>query len=192
MHPELQALHEADREDHACELMAGTPEYAAMRARDAQRRARARAILDALPDAAPVDLYRAAWIFNHGDTPEDARFAHDLATRAAAGGHAPARWLAAAAFDRWCMYRGLPQRYGTQIVPDGVGYRVWDTEPAVTDAERAEHDVPPLAEMQRRAAECGLNHPQPPLDQAPDWLKTALNRWAVRSSGRVDRSEPGH
>jgi len=178
---ELRELYEADRRDHARGLTAGTAEYAAMRERDAARRARARAILAECGEdgLTPEDLYRAAWLFNHGDTIEEAERGVHLAERAAAGGHGPARWLSAAAHDRWCMYRGLPQRYGTQIVPDGVGYRVWDTDPAVTDEERAARDVPPLAEQRRRAAEMGRTEPQPPMDHAPDWLRAAVARWAA-------------
>ena len=95
-----------------------------------------------------------------------------------AAGHAPACWLYAAAYDRWCMYRGRPQRLGTQIVPDGRRYRVWDTDPSTTDRERATFDVPPLAEQRRRADEQSGACPQPPMDMAPEWLKAARVRWA--------------
>jgi len=186
MHQELAALHAADRGDHAVPRMAGTPEYAAMRQRDADRRARAAAILRDDPPSDPIDWYHAAWLFNHGDTPEDAESAHRLAARAVDGGYRPARWLSAAAYDRWCMYSGKPQRFGTQIVPDGRGYRVWDTDPMVTDAERATYDVPSLAEQRRRAAEEAVSSPQPPMELAPQWLKEALERWA-----RATDAEPG-
>jgi hypothetical protein len=178
MHPELAAMFEADRREHANPRMAGTPEYSAMRKRDAERRRRAREILrDDAPED-PLDSYHAAWLFNHGDSPDDAEFAYKLAERAIAGGHSAARWLYAAAFDRWCMYSRRPQRFGTQIVPDGRRYRVWDTDPATTDEERAALDVPPLAEQHRRAAEQSESCPQPPMDSAPAWLKAALKRWA--------------
>jgi hypothetical protein len=167
--------------------MAGTDKYAAMRARDAERRQRAFTILNHHPTLEPDDLYHAVWLFNHGDTPEDAECAFRLAERAAAGGHAPAGWLAAAAFDRWCMYRGLPQKYGTQIVPNGVGYRVWDTDQTVTDDERAALEVPPLAEQHRRAAEGSRTWPQPPMELAPKWLREARARWA---SGRSIDDDP--
>jgi hypothetical protein len=186
MHPELLALYEADRRDHALLRVVGTPEYGEMRRRDAERRSRALAILRADAPADPVDWYHAAWLFNHGDTPGEAQTAFRLAERAAAGGYAPARWLSAAAYDRWCMYCGRAQKFGTQIVPDGKAYRVWDTDPTTTDEERAAHDVPPLAEQRRRAAEESRTFPQPPMDLAPEWLKTALVRWA-----RAESAEPG-
>jgi hypothetical protein len=75
------------------------------------------------------------------------------------------------------MYRGLPQRFGTQIVPDGVRHRVWDTDPSTTDEERARFNVPPLAEQQRRAAQLSMSEPQPDLSLAPEWLREAIPRW---------------
>jgi hypothetical protein len=76
------------------------------------------------------------------------------------------------------MYQGKPQRYGTNMVPDGKRIRVWDVDPATTDEERSRWDVPPLAEMERRAAEASGIEPMPPMDDAPAWLREALTRWA--------------
>lgn len=163
----------------------GTPEYRALRERDRRRRERGADLLgslDASGAASAEDLYHAAWLFNHGDQPAEARRAHELARKAAERGHRPARWLAAAAYDRWCMYEGRPQRYGTQFVPDGVLHRLWDVEPATTDEERATWDVPPLAEQTRRAGELTRSEPQPPMDGAPAWLEAAIERWGTESS----------
>jgi hypothetical protein len=90
-----------------------------------------------------------------------------------------ARWLTAAAYDRWLMYQGKPQKYGTQYVHDGVRHRLWDVDPTTTDAERAAWKVPPLAEQLRKAEEATHNHPPVPInfDDAPWWLKQALLRW---------------
>ncbi len=177
---ELAALYAADLAEHAAVPPVDTPEYAALRARDRARRARTLAALEHLRAAgavSPAALHHAAWLLNHGETPGEARQAHTLACEAAARGYAPARWLAAAAYDRACMYAGRPQRYGTQFVPDGVRYRLWDVEPATTDAERAAWGVPPLAEQRARAEAMTRTEPQPPLDGAPAWLRDAVARW---------------
>lgn len=177
----LAALYADDCREHAAVPPVGTVAYRALRARDRARRAEAVTAVAALRGgAAPVPheaLYHAAWLLNHGETPDDARRAHELAREAAERGHGPARWLAAASYDRWCMYEGRPQRYGTQIVPDGVRHRVWDVDPATTDAERARWDVPPLAAQLARAEALTRSEPQPPLDEAPAWLVGALGRW---------------
>ncbi len=177
---ELAELFAADRRDHANVPAVGTPAYDALRARDRVRRARAADLLVELNASGATgadELYHAAWLFQHGDDAADAHRAHELAREAAELGHRPARWLAAASYDRWCMYEGRPQSYGTQFVPDGVRYRLWDVDPATTDEERAAWDVPPLATQQQRAEELTLTEPQPPLEHAPDWLRAALERW---------------
>ena len=158
-------------------LVAGSAAYAALRARDAVRREQVKALLSEHAELAADKLYAAAWILNHGDTVEEARTAHELAMRAAIQGYAPAKWLAAASLDRSLMYSGRPQRYGTNIVPDGAGYRLWDVEPETTDAERAEWNVPSLEEMRERAARLSSRTPQPPLEAAPEWLLAAIHRW---------------
>lgn len=173
----IQELFLADRREHLNVPSVGTTEYSALRQRDQVRRESALRLLMSLANPDAQDLYRVAWLFNHGDTPEEAHRAHQLAAQAAALGYNDARWLAAASYDRWQMYCGKPQKYGTQIVPDGTQHRVWDTDPHMTDAERAEFNVPPLAEQHKRAIELTKTSPQPPMDQAPEWLKAAIIRW---------------
>lgn len=175
---ELKRLHDADIREHAQGLTWGTPAYREMRERDRQRRQRAAEIRAAGLIQTAEDCYHAARIFQHGDTPEDAWQAHELALEAAQRDYRPARWLAAAAYDRWLMYQGRPQKYGTQYVSDGKRQRLWDLQPATTDAERAEWDVPPLAVQLGKAEEATRNHPPIPVgDDAPQWLKDAVERW---------------
>ncbi len=158
-------------------LLAGEPAYVALRERDLARREAVMALLsEGWPEEAD-DLYAAAWILNHGDLSEEAALGSRLAALAADKGRPGARWLAAAALDRSLMYAEQPQKYGTNIVPDGVGWRLWDVDPAITDEERLANDVPPLAEMQARAA--AITDPQPDMAGAPDSLRRAMRRWGT-------------
>ena len=162
----LRLLAEDQAEDRA--VVAGEPAYVALRDRD---RARREAVMALLADSWPEDvdsLYAAAWVLNHGDLSEEAALGRRLAGQAAELGRPGARWLAAAALDRSLMYAGLPQKFGTNIVPDGVGWRLWNVDPTTTDAERLANDVPTLAEMQARAA--AMTDPQPDKSTAPGWL----------------------
>ncbi len=172
----LERLFEADRAENR-QIAAGTSAYANLRERDADRREQVRRIVCGGGELSPVECYSAAWILNHGETVDEFALAHDLAMRAFESGVRKARWLAAAALDRGLMHQGLPQRFGTNIVPDGRRYRLWDLDPTTTDAERMEWDVPPLADLERRAREATASAPQPCLDEAPDWLKAAVLRW---------------
>src|SRR4029450_8681176 len=123
MNDELLALYTADREERVDQPRMGTPEYTAMRERDRQRRLRAGAILSTLTSPAPADLYHAALLFQHGDKAEDAGRAYELAREVTERGDERARWMTAAAYDRWLMYQAKPQKYGTQYVHDGVRHR---------------------------------------------------------------------
>jgi hypothetical protein len=194
MNNELVSLYKADRQERVNQPKDNTPEYKAMRARDLERRQRVIEIVVAKELHTAIDYYHAAWIMNHGDTADDARNAHMLALRSNELGHRPARWLAAATYDRWQMYQGQPQKYGTNYVFDGRQDRLWDVDPETTNEERAAWDVPPLAEQLRKAEEA--NKHQMPMSEkelkefeanAPIWLKEALRRWRAEE----DRLENG-
>ncbi|MBL8820373.1 MAG: hypothetical protein JNL58_30395 [Planctomyces sp.] len=68
--------------------------------------------------------YHAAMILQHGDSPEDYKAAYYLALAADEDGMSEARSLWRAAYDRWQVSIGQPQKYGTQfklrIGPTGV------------------------------------------------------------------------
>lgn len=174
---ELRRLYKEDLSERESHPAYGTEDYWLLRERDAKRRARAEELLVGCRGLPPEALYYAAWLFNHGDSIPEARRAHELAREAAKGGVRAARWLAAAAYDRWLMYQGKPQKYGTQFVPDGTRVRLWDTDPSTTDAERRKWDVPLIEEQLRRAEEMTRQEQQPDMKEAPQWLLDAIERW---------------
>jgi hypothetical protein len=180
MHEELQAMYEADQARRQQDIPTfGTPEYAALVAQGDQERRRVLALLEAGLVQTPEDYYHAAMILHHGYDEERIHQAHELALAAAEAGHEDARWLVAATLDRWLMYRGLPQKYGTQPVTDGTRWRLWDVDPTTTDAERSEWGVTPLEEAKRWAEEIGTDTPDWPADKAPAWLKERLGGWYI-------------
>jgi hypothetical protein len=116
------------------------------------------------------DYFHAAMLLQHGEELEHWQQARELALKAAEMGHPRARYLAAAALDRRLMRQGMPQKYGTNTWPDKDGWRVWDYDPTTTDEERAEWDVPPLAELLARVK--GLAGGRRPADTANDPIAT--------------------
>lgn len=114
---------------------------------DAVRRARTRALLEAGELRSGTDFFHAAFIFQHGDGPEDYLLAHTLAVVAAARGRSDAAWIAAATLDRYLMGIGRPQVYGTQFSNRGS----WTQDPydrtLVSDALRAALGVPAQAQQ---------------------------------------------
>jgi hypothetical protein len=177
MNSELKRLFEADQNERVDHPHYGTPEYLVLRDRDRQRCNKAAVILNAIEKPVAEDFHHAAMIFQHGESIELIWQAHEYAMKAAKLGYRPARWLAAAAYDRWLMYQGRPQKFGTQFVPDGKRHRLWDVEPDTTDEERNDWDVPNLAQQKKRAEELSRTEPIPPMTEAPDWLKDAIKRW---------------
>ncbi|MCC5613369.1 hypothetical protein LC612_43510 [Nostoc sp. CHAB 5834] len=179
MNDELYMLFVADQAERENHPKVGTPAYRLLRDRDLARRQYIQKMIDENQVTTAQDYYHAAFIFQHGDTISDIWSAHLLALKSVGLGSQAGKWLAAAALDRWHMYRGLPQKYGTQIVPDGSCYRLWDINPNTTDQERAQWDVPSLSEMEHRATELTVasHGDMPPMESAPDWLKQAVQRW---------------
>ena len=146
MHQELHDLFDEDQADRRGALPADR------RRRDQHRRRRVERLLAQGAVTDPDDLFRAAMVFQHGSDRAHYRRAHELAKRAAEQGSTrPARWLAAAAYDRWLLAGGLPQKYGTQYRSAGGRWVLDQVDPATSDEERARWDVPPLAEALRRA-----------------------------------------
>jgi hypothetical protein len=146
MHEELARICEQDQADRKGELPLNLGD------RDRARRQRVTELIAEGVLQTPEDYFHAALVFQHGEKLEDYWQAHELAKKAEEQGHPTGRWLAAAAYDRWLMNQGKPQKYGTQYTAHGDGpYRLWDVDPTTTDEERAAWNVPPLAEALRRA-----------------------------------------
>jgi hypothetical protein len=133
-------------------------DWSAVGPRDEARRASVVRILQAGEVRTAADYHAAAMIFQHGQGPEHIQMAYSLATIGSSmdPGNKGLKWLAAAAWDRFLMQRGKPQWYGTQYMlnQNTKRFELYQVdESAVTDKERAEHGVPPLAEAKAREAE---------------------------------------
>lgn len=106
------------------------------------------------------DFYHAAMIYQHGADTTSYRRAYDLATRAVEldPNHVDAKWLSAAAWDRYLDASGRRQWYGTQYRcdEDGLRYLLPVDEGRVSDDERRALGVRTLAEAKAlEGTECG-------------------------------------
>lgn len=100
------------------------------------------------------DYANAARILQHGTTSEDYLTAQTLSLQAFELGAETMLRHSALAEDRYLVSIGKPQKYGTQFActpPDG--WQLSSVDVTVTDAQRAEVDVEPLAEMEAKIAE---------------------------------------
>jgi hypothetical protein len=114
---------------------------------DAERREQTRKLLTAGALNTGKDYEEAAFVFQHGDSPNDFLLAHTLAMVAVSKGHATAIWIASATLDRYLQRIGQRQIFGTQFNVDAK--RNWTQEPydrgLVTDAFREKLGVPSQA-----------------------------------------------
>lgn len=163
VHPELQKIFNEDQGDRRAVATGQKMDWSQIAPRDKARRERVDAILAAGGAKFSADYHHAAMVFQHGETPAEIQRAHELALEAIRldPDNDRARWLAAAAEDRKLMYEDKPQKWGTQFkVVDGK-WVVWNVDPAITDTEREEWNVPTLAQARERAEQMNANLPKP-------------------------------
>jgi hypothetical protein len=144
---EMGRLFEDDQKERQDFMRFSAQQRAALGARDAERRSRTRHLLDEGQLHSGEDFKRAAFIFQHGDTPDDHLLAHTLAMVAVAHGEAGAVWIGAATLDHYLQAIGQPQVYGTRFTTGDHG--VISQEPynrgLISDALRRQLDVPAIA-----------------------------------------------
>ncbi|WP_193504410.1 hypothetical protein [Sphingosinithalassobacter portus] len=145
---ELTAMFTADQAARSD----GPIDWDVVRMADADRRRRTRQLLEAGELDSGTDFYHAAFIFQHGDRPDDYLLAHSFAMVAMARGRDDASWIAAATLDRYLKQIGQPQVFGTQysLPNDRPATQEPYNRDLLPDALRAALGVPPLAEQERQ------------------------------------------
>lgn len=104
------------------------------------------------------DFQRAAFVFQHGSTPDDYLLAHTLAFVALKKGSEDALWIATATLDRYLQSIRQPQIYGTQfltpqnqptsqdpynrvLISDSLRRQLGVPTQAAQDAQRKQYDT---------------------------------------------------
>jgi hypothetical protein len=146
----MQRIFEADQKARQNWMSLSTEQHSAVIKEDAERRRQTHNLLAQAELHTGEDFKRAAFIFQHGDTPDDYILAHTLAMVAVANGDASGLWIASATLDRYLQSTGKPQVYGTQFT-SGKDHSMTQ-EPynrsLISDAVRRQLDVPSLASQQ--------------------------------------------
>ena len=147
---EMRAIYDDDQRVRQKEL--SDAQWAIVSKEDAARRVRTRHLLDREALHTSDDFREAAFVFQHGDTPDDYLLAHTLAMVAVAKGDASALWIGTATLDRYLQSIHQPQIYGTQFV--GTSGDRMTQEPyhsdLIADSLRAELGVPSVAQQQEQ------------------------------------------
>ncbi len=160
--PAMTAIFDADQADR---LDPAHINWKVVSLFDRARREQTQALLDSGSLSSGDDFYHAAFVFQHGDKPDDFMRAHALAMIAIARGRPDATWIGAATLDRYLQYSGRPQIYGTQFTRPATDFT---QEPyqrgLLSDAIRKASNVPTLAaqEHQRTAWDRRM-----PLEKTP-------------------------
>jgi hypothetical protein len=147
--PAMTAIFDSDQGDRADLARMGIN---AVATRDAERREKTKAMLDAGRLRSGTDFYHAAFVYQHGLTANDYLFAHVLAVIAAARGRPDAAWIAAATLDRYLQTIGQKQVFGTQFQRDKGSPLTQDPydRALISDALREAAGVPPLADQDKQ------------------------------------------
>ncbi len=153
MNKELQTLFEQDKADREGLAHLDQDQRQRMLQRDRTRRQRVEAFLASEPFLDAEDYFHAAMIFLRGETPEHFLQAHTLAYKGAKQGYPACFCLMAAAYDRVLMSQGHAQKYGTQYIIQHGRWVLYEVDPTTTDAQRAQWNVPPLAQSLQKAEE---------------------------------------
>jgi hypothetical protein len=179
MHKGLKVLFDEDQHDCLHQPADGTPEYFALRKKCKERIFRVRELFNTDENFSGDDYFQGCIISMHGDCPEDFWQAHSLGLKAVEHHYDGAKKFAAAAFDKWLMYQGKPQKFGSQFVPDGVGLRLWDVDPDTTDKEREDWELPSLEEFRKKVNDMNetFDISKIAMESKPQWLKDAIKRW---------------
>lgn len=146
----MTAIFNADQADR---LDPAHIDWKAVSSADRARREQTQVLLDSGRLSSGDDFYHAAFVFQHGDKPDDFMRAHALAMIAIARGRPDATWIGAATLDRYLQYSGRPQIYGTQFTRPATEFT---QEPyqrgLLSDAVRKASNVPPLAAQEKQRA----------------------------------------
>jgi hypothetical protein len=142
--PEMKRIFEEDQKVRQSGVKI---DWAAVTKSDAERREATRKLLSDGNLHTGEDFERAAFLFQHGSTPNDYLLAHTLAMIAIKKGRTSAVWIATATLDRYLQSIHQPQIYGTQ-------YHTFPSQPTtqetydrtlISDAIRKQLGVPSQA-----------------------------------------------
>jgi hypothetical protein len=171
VNPELLRTVIADQWDRGMDMFGGrpakmtaAPDWQAVASRDKDRQATVRALLTKGELKSDRDYQFAALVLQHAESANDVQLAHLLAVTAALKGQPTAKWLAAAALDRYLWDTNQPQVFGTQFKQQGDASSTWTMEPydrgVLSDSMRAEWCV--VSSSEQANVLSALKEGQPP------------------------------
>jgi hypothetical protein len=152
--PEMQRIMSEDQKPRQSKDMSHA-DWPTISRQDEERRKQVRELLSRGALHTGKDFEQAAFVFQHGSTPDDYLLAHTLAMIAVARGDPGALWIATATLDRYLNSIKQPQIYGTQF--HNTKQTPWTQEPynrtLISDQLRSQLGVPSQAAQQKQLEE---------------------------------------
>ncbi len=152
--PEMQRIMDEDQKPRQSKDMSHA-DWTTINRQDEERRKQVRELLSRGALHTGKDFEQAAFVFQHGSTPDDYLLAHTLAMIAVARGDPGALWIATATLDRYLNSIKQPQIYGTQF--HNTKETPWTQEPynrtLISDELRRQLGVPSQAAQQKQLEE---------------------------------------
>jgi len=149
---EMRQIFDEDQRVRQDWMKLSSEQMAAVSKDDGVRRQRTHALLMSGKLQTSDDFREAAFVFQHGDKPDDYLLAHTLAMIAVAKGDEGSLWIATATLDRYLHSVHRPQIYGTQFktaAQNKMTQEPYDKS-LIPDLVRAELGVPDLAAQQEQ------------------------------------------
>jgi hypothetical protein len=155
----MQQIFEEDQKDRQPGV--GKINWTVVGKADAARREATRKLLANAKLHSGKDFERAAYVFQHGDTPDDYLLAHTLAMVAVAKGQSSAIWIASATLDRYLNSIHQPQIYGTQFYtkPNEPATQEPYNRSLVSDVLRRQLSVPSQAAQEEQRKQYDTERP---------------------------------
>jgi len=149
---EMRQVYEEDQRPRQDFTKLSQEQWKAIGKEDAVRRQHTRDLLNAGKLQTADDFREAAFIFQHGETPDDYLLAHTLAMIAVAKGDQGSLWIGTATLDRYLQSIQRPQIYGTQFRTGSGDTMTQDPfdRALISDLLREELGVPDLAAQQEQ------------------------------------------
>ena len=144
---EMRQIFDADQRARQEFTKLSTEQWEAVSKDDAARRQQTHALIMGGKLHSSEDFREAAFVFQHGDIPDDYLLAHTLAMIAVARGDEGSLWIATATLDRYLQSIDRPQIYGTQFksAPQNRMTQEPYDQSLIPDLIREELGVPDLA-----------------------------------------------
>lgn len=151
---EVHRLYLEDQQDRGVGPGTSLP-WSQIEPRDTVRRARVHELLESGGLKTAEDFHDAAFIYQHGQKPDEYLLGHVLAMVAVQKGDAKSLWISAATLDRYLQKSGQAQIFGTQY--SNQGNSPYTQEPynrdLMPDQLRLMYCVPGIQQQEKNAME---------------------------------------